>query len=502
MGNANNCNCNNALCSNEGNNMHYNNNSEILENDCYEDIQIEEPKKKNTNENLIDNKQKKDPCVLNENNSLVNSLGVVPENKNENDSSMNNNKMIFANNNSNKNIKTKQIIESFKSSNINILRKAKTKNFASFNIKSVNTLNIATKNKKYLKSEIIKSNLKVETNNIQVNDQILNKPKDNKILEKKAEETIKEKLSEKKINEIAEEKNEKQNIVTDELYNNDINKNNMVKNNTYNIFNNFTSSKNTENNNNINYKNNNSSNKKNIKNIIINRNEKRNNLFIKKQNLTKNSNNIIKNNMLNKNPKFKRNKKNSFVSYNSNENVIHFTNFSNYKESNTKNLQKLSTNNVSDIENIMSKEQISKLTDTDIICSDNLEKIIKVPEKNKVIYNQRFCLLTKKYFSYYMSKGCFLQLDKPLFRVENKNIKRIEQIYLGEDTYFFAIICEINDETRHYIDKINSFASMGENGTNEFLLGFRTSDIDLTIKWIILLNYFIMNHDENQKNEN
>ena len=492
MGNAHNCKCNNSLCNNADTNIPFNNNSEILENDCYEDVQIEEQQK-------TDNNKNSNQCTLNKKNGLINNLGIVPEIKNENDSSLNNYKIITDSNNSNKNKKTKEIIEYFKSSNINILRKTKTKIFSSFNIKSYASLNIIGKNKKYSKSEIIKKNLKSENNNTQLNNQKLNKSKDNQIIENKAENSLKEKLSEK-LKENFEEKVEEKKIDNDDPYNEDTinnNTNNKINDNT-----NYTSNKNTNVTSIMNNKNNNNSNYKNTNNIIINRNDKCNNIFIKKQNLTKNPNNIIKNNMLYKNPEFIRNKKNKFLSYNnSNRNDMHFSNFGNSKEPKYKDLLKIKNTNISDIEKILSKDLISKLTDTDIICSDNLEKIIKVPEKNKVVYNQRFCLLTKKYFSYYMSKGCFLQLDKPLFKIEIKNIKRIEQIYLDENTYFFAIICEINEETEHYVDKINSFASMGENGANEFLLGFRTSDIDLTIKWIFILNYLIMNRDENQTKE-
>ena len=152
-------------------------------------------------------------------------------------------------------------------------------------------------------------------------------------------------------------------------------------------------------------------------------------------------------------------------------------------------------NNMIDINSIIPKNKLSKLNDNSIIFNSFLEKIIKIPERNKIIYNERFCILTKKNFSYYKSKESYLNLSRPMLLINLKNIIKVEQTILDDTSFYFGLICIINDETRQYIDKINTFINIGDNNSEEFLLGFRSKNKDLIIKWIIVLNYFIENYE-------
>ena len=162
-------------------------------------------------------------------------------------------------------------------------------------------------------------------------------------------------------------------------------------------------------------------------------------------------------------------------------------------EKNTNNLFEVNKN--INIFNIISKNKLLKLNENSILCNSILEKIIKIPEKSKIIYNERFCVLTKKKFSYYKSKESYLNLGKPLLLIDLKNIIKVEQTILDDTSYYFGLICMINDETKKYVDKINTFINAGENNNEEFLLGFRSKNKDLIIKWIVILNYFVENYE-------
>jgi len=168
------------------------------------------------------------------------------------------------------------------------------------------------------------------------------------------------------------------------------------------------------------------------------------------------------------------------------------------KENKEENKNILNPNKYINIYKIIPKNKISKLDDDAIICNSILEKIIKIPSKNKIIYNERFCVLTKKTFAYYKSKESYLNLSKPLLLIDLKNIKKVEQTILDDTSYYFGLICNINDDTKMYIDKINTFINIGENNMEEFLLGFRSKNKDLIIKWIVILNYLVENYENNQ----
>ena len=145
-----------------------------------------------------------------------------------------------------------------------------------------------------------------------------------------------------------------------------------------------------------------------------------------------------------------------------------------------------------DINKIISEERLAHLKDNGIIYSGYLDKIFKKrdikeakEQKNQISYVQRFCVLTKTTFSYYKSKESFIISNKPIFSINNCNIKRIESATLGNTNFYFGIICEINEEIYKIIDKSNSFITNGE-----LLVGFRSNEYKNMIKWVTLLNYF------------
>ena len=147
------------------------------------------------------------------------------------------------------------------------------------------------------------------------------------------------------------------------------------------------------------------------------------------------------------------------------------------------------------IYNIFPKNKLMQLEDNSILCHGFLEKIIKIPSKNKFIYNERFCILTKKNFAYYKSKENYLNLWKPLFTIDLQNIKKVEQTVSDDKIFYFGLICIINDKIRKYINKINTFVNSNENNKDEFLIGFRSKNKELILKWIIILNYLIEKYD-------
>ena len=149
-----------------------------------------------------------------------------------------------------------------------------------------------------------------------------------------------------------------------------------------------------------------------------------------------------------------------------------------------------------DIKNIISEYKLNHLKDDEIIYSGTLEKILKIPDKNTIAYSQRFCIFTKNYFAYYKTKEAYISLNKPMLLIKNNYIIRIENTTLDGGSFYFGIICEVNDETRSLINKVNSFVT-NEANTCELLLGFRTKEYDIMMKWVVVLRYFI----SNQKND-
>ena len=148
-----------------------------------------------------------------------------------------------------------------------------------------------------------------------------------------------------------------------------------------------------------------------------------------------------------------------------------------------------------DIKNIISEYRLNHLKEDEIIYSGTLDKILKIPDKNTIAYSQRFCIFTKNYFAYYKSKESYISLNKPMLLINNKYIIRIENTILDGGSYYFGIICEVNDETRSLINKVNSFVT-NEANTCELLLGFRTKEYENMMKWVVVLRYFISNQKE------
>ena len=148
-----------------------------------------------------------------------------------------------------------------------------------------------------------------------------------------------------------------------------------------------------------------------------------------------------------------------------------------------------------DIKNIISEYRINHLKDDEIIYSGTLDKILKIPDKNTIAYSQRFCIFTKKYFAYYKTKESYISLNKPMLLINNNFIIRIENTILDGGSYYFGIICEVNDETRSLINKVNSFVT-NEANTCELLLGFRTNEYENMMKWVVILRYFISKQKE------
>ncbi len=144
----------------------------------------------------------------------------------------------------------------------------------------------------------------------------------------------------------------------------------------------------------------------------------------------------------------------------------------------------------------MPKNKLDKKKEDEVIYSGILEKIINEPQANKIIYTKRFCVLTKKTFAYYKSKESYISLNKPMFIIEKNDIIRIENTFIEGEGYF-GIVCEVNDKIKNLINKVNSFVTNDENGS-QLLLGFRSNKYEDMANWILMLNYFIS--DENKSN--
>ena len=142
------------------------------------------------------------------------------------------------------------------------------------------------------------------------------------------------------------------------------------------------------------------------------------------------------------------------------------------------------------IKNIIPEYRLTHLRNKEIIYCGTLEKIFKIAGNNAITYSKRFCIFTKKYFSYYKSKEIYISLNKPILQIENKYILRIEHTSLNNGNYYFGIICEVNEITKDLIAKANSFVT-NEGNTNELLLGFKTQDYKTMMKWVTVLKYFI-----------
>ena len=196
------------------------------------------------------------------------------------------------------------------------------------------------------------------------------------------------------------------------------------------------------------------------------------------------------------NKKEKKKENNNNENQNNNENNANMVNDANNKNDKKPNIN-AAENNIEefDIKNIIPEYRLSRLKDDEIIYSGTLEKILKIPEKNSIVYSQRFCIFTKNYFAYYKSKESYISLNKPMLLINNNHIIRIENTTLDGGSYYFGIICEVNDDTRSLINKVNSFVTE-EGNCCELLLGFRTKEYENMMKWVVVLRYFISKQNE------
>ena len=166
------------------------------------------------------------------------------------------------------------------------------------------------------------------------------------------------------------------------------------------------------------------------------------------------------------------------------------------KENNNKEKENNNKEKENKIQKIMPKNKLDKKKEDEVIYSGILEKIINEPQANKIIYTKRFCVLTKKTFAYYKSKESYISLNRPMFIIEKNDIIRIENTFIEGEGYF-GIVCEVNDKIKNLINKVNSFVTNDENGS-QLLLGFRSNKYEDMANWILMLNYFIS--DENKSN--
>ena len=147
-------------------------------------------------------------------------------------------------------------------------------------------------------------------------------------------------------------------------------------------------------------------------------------------------------------------------------------------------------NNPIDIHNFISEYKLLHLKDEDIVYSGVLEKVLHIPEKDSYSYSERFCVLTKNEFSYYKSKEYYISVNKPMLVIKNSYINSIEQLNTNTNYYYFIIVCEINDETKDLITKVNSFVTNEEGKYTNLLLSFRNKESQYINRWVAALRYF------------
>ena len=142
---------------------------------------------------------------------------------------------------------------------------------------------------------------------------------------------------------------------------------------------------------------------------------------------------------------------------------------------------------------IIPEKKLFSLKEDDIVFASDLERMINNSDKGIITYSNRFCILTKSFFSYFSSKESFIRLKKPLFQINIQFITRIEEANLDENSYYFCLVFKLNDQIMNSVKNINSFTTVNEEEKNEkeSMLGFKSSDEDLVIKWVSILNFFM-----------
>ena len=227
-----------------------------------------------------------------------------------------------------------------------------------------------------------------------------------------------------------------------------------------------------------------------------------------KNEITESQNNENQNNDLNNknNNNIKNNNNNiNNITNNNNENRQSNNNTINNKKLKSKGILKHKTekNDKSNYDNkkiknfnifqIIPEKKLFSLKEDDIVFASDLERMINNSDKGIITYSNRFCILTKSFFSYFSSKESFIRLKKPLFQINIQFITRIEEANLDENSYYFCLVFKLNDQIMNSVKNINSFTTVNEEEKNEkeSMLGFKSSDEDLVIKWVSILNFFM-----------
>ena len=227
-----------------------------------------------------------------------------------------------------------------------------------------------------------------------------------------------------------------------------------------------------------------------------------------KNEITESQNNENQNNDLNNknNNNIKNNNNNiNNTTNNNNENRQSNNNTINNKKLKSKGILKHKTekNDKSNYDNkkiknfnifqIIPEKKLFSLKEDDIVFASDLERMINDSDKGIITYSNRFCILTKSFFSYFSSKESFIRLKKPLFQINIQFITRIEEANLDENSYYFCLVFKLNEQIMNSIKNINSFTTVNEEEKNEkeSMLGFKSSDEDLVIKWVSILNFFM-----------
>ncbi len=227
-----------------------------------------------------------------------------------------------------------------------------------------------------------------------------------------------------------------------------------------------------------------------------------------KNEITESQNNENQNNDLNNknNNNIKNNNNNiNNTTNNNNENRQSNNNTINNKKLKSKGILKHKTekNDKSNYDNkkiknfnifqIIPEKKLFSLKEDDIVFASDLERMINNSDKGIITYSNRFCILTKSFFSYFSSKESFIRLKKPLFQINIQYITRIEEANLDENSFYFCLVFKLNDQIINSVKNINSFTTVNEEEKNEkeSMLGFKSSDEDLVIKWVSILNFFM-----------
>lgn len=152
------------------------------------------------------------------------------------------------------------------------------------------------------------------------------------------------------------------------------------------------------------------------------------------------------------------------------------------------------------ISKILPFSKLLRLKQEDIIHSGFLEKLVQTPYcKTSCVCSERFCTLTKNYFSYFKSKESYIIQNRPMLKLNLKYIKKLEKGLVGDGkNSYLEIFCEVNEETKMFEIKNNSLINSynnnegGEEGkekNDELMLIFVSKNYVDIASWYISLKY-------------